>query len=257
MHEVNNPATATPVVDGERVYVYFGSAGLFCYDLEGKPVWSNLMPVADVEYGSGTSPVLAKDALILARDDGERHMLALERKTGKVLWDVKLGGNVQGPFSGHATPAVWKNQIILHRPGEVAAYDVRDGSRRWWVSVSSQGTGTPVIHDGLLFVGAWFGAADLMDPMPSWEALLQKYDKDRNGKLSKDEFPDDLAIARRVDAGKTPGAVVTIKMFFDDLDADKDGQLSKLEWEALIKELSAPVPVPHGLLAIRLGGERK
>ena len=200
VHEVSNPATATPVVYGARVYAYFGSAGLFCYDLQGKLVWSRPMPVAEVGFGNGTSPVIADDTLILARDDGERHMLALERKTGKLLWDVKLGGSVQQQFDSHATPVLWKDQIILHRAGEVAAFDLRDGSRRWWVNVSSAGTSMPVIHNGVLFVGAWFGAPDLVDPMPSWETLLEKYDKDGNGKLSKDEFPDDLAIARRVDA---------------------------------------------------------
>ena len=54
VHAVSSPATATPVVDGERVYVYFGSSGLFCYDLAGKLVWSSPMPVADVAFGSGT-----------------------------------------------------------------------------------------------------------------------------------------------------------------------------------------------------------
>ena len=67
-------------MDGERVYVYFGSAGLFCYDMGGKPVWSKSMPVANVAFGSGTSPVLAGDALVLARDDGERHIMALDAR---------------------------------------------------------------------------------------------------------------------------------------------------------------------------------
>jgi outer membrane protein assembly factor BamB len=119
VHAVSSPATATPIVDGERVYIYFGSAGLFCYDLDGKLVWSSPMPVANVGFGSGVSPVLVEDSLILARDDGDRHMLALERKTGRIRWDVKLGGASGGPpFNGHSTPAIWKDQIILHRPHE-------------------------------------------------------------------------------------------------------------------------------------------
>ena len=40
IHAVSSPATATPVTDGERVYVYFGSAGVFCFDFDGKPLWS-------------------------------------------------------------------------------------------------------------------------------------------------------------------------------------------------------------------------
>ena len=45
VHEVSS-ATATPIVDGDRVYTYFGSAGLFTDNLEGEPVWSVLLPLA-------------------------------------------------------------------------------------------------------------------------------------------------------------------------------------------------------------------
>lgn len=255
VHAVSSPATATPVLDGERVYVYFGSSGLFCYDLAGKLVWSSPMPAAKVGFGSGTSPVLAGDALVLARDDGDRHMLALDRKSGKPLWDVKLASGI-GPFSGHASPLVWKDQVILHRPGEVGGYSVKDGTRLWWVNVGSQGTGTPAIHGDMLFVGAWGSDPDLRDPIPDWEKLLEKYDKDGNGMLSKEEFPGDLAVARRVDAAATPGAVVTFKQFFSMLDLNKDGQLSKAEWEFVSKFFTQPPSMPSGLLAIRMGGEK-
>jgi len=104
VHAVSSPATATPVVDGERVYVYFGSLGLFCYDFDGKPVWNMPLPTSDVNFGSGTSPLLAGDSLILARDDTPHHMLSMDAKTGKLLWDVKLGGFASG--AGHASPVV-------------------------------------------------------------------------------------------------------------------------------------------------------
>jgi outer membrane protein assembly factor BamB len=162
-----------------------------------------------------------------------------------------------GSYPGHASPLVWKDQIILHRGGEVVGYSVKDGARLWWVSVGSQGTGTPVIHGDLMFVGAWGGSdPDLRDPIPDWDTLVKKYDKDGNGTLSKDEFPDDLAIARRVDAGDTPGAVVLFKKFFAQLDLNKDGQLSRSEWELVSRMITQPPPVPSGLLAIRLGGEK-
>src|SRR5262249_41638173 len=112
---------------------------------------------------------------------------------GRSLWDVKLGTFGRG----HATPMVWKDQIILHRGNEVAGYSRKDGSRLWWLSASTQGTGTPVIHGDLLFVGAWNAEEDLRDPVPDWDSLLKQYDKNGDGKLSKAEFPDDLAIVRR------------------------------------------------------------
>lgn len=254
VHQVSNPATATPALDGERVYAYFGSAGLFCYDLAGKLVWSEPMPVAKIQFGSGTSPVLAGRAVILAREGSDAHLTAFERESGKQLWDVKLAG--MGQFSGHATPLVWKDQIVLHRAGEVSGFDASSGERRWWVNVVSQGTGTPVIHGDMLFVGAWGADPELRDPLPAWDELLKKYDKDGNGSLSKEEFPDDLAFLRRAEAGKTQGAVVTFKMFFGQLDFNKDGQIAKGEWEFMSKMFTSPPPLPNGLIAIKLGGEK-
>ena len=210
------------------------------------------MPTADVGFGSGTSPVLVDDALILARDDGDRHMTAFERKTGKVLWEIKLSGS--GRFAGHATPVVSNGQVILHRPGEIAAFDVRNGSKAWSLNLQSQGTGTPVIHGDTLVVGAWASSPELRDPVPDWDALLKKYDKDGNGQVSKEEFPDDLAFTRRVDGEKIPGAVVTYKRFFDAIDTDKNNQISKAEWETVLKYFLQESKTPGGLLAIRMNG---
>jgi hypothetical protein len=114
-----------------------------------------------------------------------------------------------------------------------------------------------VIDGDVLFVGAWGGFdPDLRDPIPDWETLLQKYDKDGNGMLSADEFPGDLAVTRRIDAGATPGAVVTFKRFFASIDLNKDGQLSKDEWTFVSKMITQPQPAPTGLLAMHLGGEK-
>jgi outer membrane protein assembly factor BamB len=255
VHQVSSPATATVVADAERVYAYFGSAGLFCYDHAGKPVWDRPQPAAKASFGSGTSPLLAGDAIILARDDADAHIMALDRKTGKTLWDEKLAGS--GGFAGHATPVAWKDQVVLHRAAEVAAFDVKTGARKWWVKIASQGTGTPVVDGDTLIVGAWGSDPSLMDPVPTWDELVKKYDKDGNGSLSKAEFPDDLAIARRVDAGQTQGAIVTYKRFFDMLDMNHDGQISKQEWELVSGMVKQGAPFPSGLLAIRMGGEKE
>ena len=96
------------------------------------------------------------------------------------------------------------------------------------------------------------------NPLPDWETLVKKYDKDGNGELSKDEFPDDLALIRRLDSGNAPsGAIVTVKMFFDRmLDTDKNNQVSKSEWEVMLKRRLQPAALPHGLLAVRLAGKK-
>src|SRR5439155_19872648 len=63
VHRVGSPASATPACDGKRVYVFFGSFGLLCYDLDGKIVWQHPMPPFQDEFGAGSSPVLVDGKL--------------------------------------------------------------------------------------------------------------------------------------------------------------------------------------------------
>src|SRR5437016_4955533 len=77
-HPIGSPATATPACDGKHVFVFFGSAGLFCYDLDGKKIWEHpLGPFRD-EYGAGSSPVLVGGKVILNQDhDVDSFLIAL------------------------------------------------------------------------------------------------------------------------------------------------------------------------------------
>jgi outer membrane protein assembly factor BamB len=111
-----------------------------------------------------------------------------------------------------------------------------------------------VIAGDMLYLGAWFGEASLRDELPDWKTMLAKYDKDGDGFISKAEFPDDLALVRRIDAGTTPGAVVKYKLIFDGtLDTNHDGKLSAEEWARLTSG-PAPSTGAPGTSAIRLGG---
>jgi outer membrane protein assembly factor BamB len=255
VHAVSSPATATPVVDAERVYSYFASAGLFCHDHKGKLLWSAPMPVAKATFGSGASPALAGDAIIVPRDDqGERKLIAFDKATGNPLWRKELGG-ISGPQSGHATPVIWKDQIVLHRMGELVGYSVKDGSRRWWLPVGSGGSSIPVIVGDTLYLAAFGSDPDLRDPFPDWQTLAAKYDTNKDGFVEEAEFPNDLAFLRRTDAGATPGAVITLKKFFKEVDFNKDGKYSEDEWQKILGLLKMTPPVPQGMMAVKLGAE--
>ena len=72
-HPTGSPAAATPACDGRRVYSFFGSYGLLCYDLDGKPLWSKPLGPFQDEFRSASSPVLVDDLLLLTADhDAER-----------------------------------------------------------------------------------------------------------------------------------------------------------------------------------------
>src|SRR3954471_2928507 len=87
VHEFNDAAAPTPVTDGARVYVYFGSYGLLAYDFAGKEVWRLPLPLPESRYGTATSPILFDGKLILQRDGiAGSELLAVDVKTGAVVW---------------------------------------------------------------------------------------------------------------------------------------------------------------------------
>src|ERR1051325_2324945 len=71
VHPTSSPAVAPPATDGQRVYVYFPPFGLIAYDLKGREQWRRKIPTGYVMNGSGTSPAIAGDTLLLNCDQDE------------------------------------------------------------------------------------------------------------------------------------------------------------------------------------------
>ncbi len=89
VHELNNPAAPTPATDGETVFAYFGSYGLVAYDFEGRERWRKPLPMAHTwfDQGSGTSPVLAGDRLLLDVSlEKDSYLLAVRTRDGETAW---------------------------------------------------------------------------------------------------------------------------------------------------------------------------
>ena len=224
VHEVSSPATSTPVTDGERLYVYSGSHGLLSLDWNGGVAWEYPMEVAKFPFGSGNSPLLAGDVIVISRDyPPSPFLLAVNRASGKLAWKVDLAkATTRGPNAAHATPVLWRNQIVLHRPGEVSAYSPQTGARLWGVPTTGGGTSTPAADEDSLYITAFnvMGSPEGGAELPPFPAALEKYDKDKDGRLSREEAPsDDLFFRRREGvANSVPGAHFTVKLFFNGLD---------------------------------------
>ena len=94
VHSASNPASATPVTDGQRVYVYFGSYGLECYDFEGNRLWTKPLGMAQNRWGMGTSPILAGELLILSCDQGGRSFGGVNDVQGAISFSYRaqIGG---------------------------------------------------------------------------------------------------------------------------------------------------------------------
>jgi len=107
-HLKNSPASETPVTDGDRVYAYFGNVGMFCFDFEGKPLWSKRWESVPTRFGWGTaaSPVLHGDRIYVVNDnDKQSFLVALDARTGEQVWRVE-----RDEKSNWATPFVWENE---------------------------------------------------------------------------------------------------------------------------------------------------
>ena len=85
--------SASPVTDGERVVVSYGSAGVYCYNFQGAEQWHRDLGKADQIWGNASSPVIWKDLVFLNFGPGERSfVIALDKKTGKDVWKVDVPG---------------------------------------------------------------------------------------------------------------------------------------------------------------------
>ena len=254
VHKSSSPANATAVANEQYVYFYFASCGMFCFDHEGNQVWHHELPCSKRFNGSGTSPILAGDHLILNRDDDrENYLLALDAKTGEMIWNSPHSG--RGGF-GEATPVVWNKQVVVHRTNEVSAYQLEDGKRVWSLPLNTTAASTPVVEGDALYVAAWnnSGEASQKASLPPYAKIIKQADKDGDGELNRSEMPWGPKLLRRPELkGRKLGADMPVKFCFDWLDANRDGKINESEWQNAPAEIEARIKrSPHGMTAIQL-----
>ncbi len=253
-HSAGNPACATPAADDERVYVYFGSYGLLCYSHEGEPLWSIEQPIPQTRNGSGTSPVIFEDLVLLNREEGrESYLLAVDRTTGKTVWKHDHVFPPSMMFEGYATPVIWNDQAILHTHAGVRSVGLRNGDLIWQVDTDSTGCSTPVIGEGHVYVATWnnLGEPTLRPEYPEFDELL-KQDRDKNGTIGYDEFPGDVVLFHRPES--SDGGALPMRFVLGMFDGNRDKEITQGEWEDGLKQFADRI-TDHGLLAIQLGGK--
>lgn len=159
-HRRGSFAAPTPVVDGERVYAYFGSEGLYVYDLAGQPVWSWQTPgIASFGVGVGTSPVLHENVVILQcdEDNGEKSFIVgLDRRSGKELWRTPRQVEVSW-----ATPILvtsgGRRELVTAGSQAIIAYDPSSGRELWRMKgLESNAVPSPVAGDGIVVVSSGY-----------------------------------------------------------------------------------------------------
>ena len=132
-HTTGSPASNSPVTDGELVFAFFGSRGLYCLDTNGAIKWQRDLGkmLTHHAHGEGSSPVLHGDRLIVNWDhEGESFLHAFDKRTGKPLWKTP-----RDEKTTWSTPIVievaGQPQIIVSATKRVRGYDPATGREIW------------------------------------------------------------------------------------------------------------------------------
>ena len=132
-HNDNDFASASPTTDGKYLYCWFGSAGLYCLDLDGKKIWQRNLGEVKIEssLGEGCSPGLHNGKLVVVRDNAGKSTIEVMNATdGKTTWKKD-----RKERTAWATPLVvehsGKTQVVTAASGYVRSYDLENGSILW------------------------------------------------------------------------------------------------------------------------------
>jgi outer membrane protein assembly factor BamB len=252
-HVVSNPATATPAIDEQRVYAYFSSFGVMAFDHDGNAKWTLPLPMPKTHHGSGASPILAGDLLILNHDAMQAgYLLAVDRRTGKEAWRQEYPAQ-RGRVESYSTPIVFHDQVVLHRAGIIEAYEIASGKRVWSMPENTSGASTPTADKETLYVSTWnvLGEDDQRPSLPDFATMLQRYDKNHDGAISEAEFPADLKETSRPGLDAIPNSQNFVA--FRRVDDNHDGLIQAPEWEKYLVRVQG-ITHDHGLLALRPDG---
>jgi outer membrane protein assembly factor BamB len=220
LHTIGSHAQPSPATDGERLIAFFGSSGMFCYDLAGKLLWKREFGPFNNTFGAGTSPIIVDDYAIICQDhDTDSFLMALDKRTGEIVWKTD---RAEFPRN-YCTPIVWevegRKQIVVAATLRVVGYDFKTGREIWTVrGISRAVCSTPVVgEDGVLYLAGWAqgGDSDSRISIEPFDSVAPKFDTDKSGTLDVKELPSGGDVQRR----------------YDQIDRDKSGTLTRAEYE--------------------------
>ena len=164
-HRKNSFVSESPVTDGKFVYVYVANLGLWAFDVKGKLKWTTPLEANPIylDFGTGSSPALVGNLLIIVNDNEKQQFIAaFDKQTGKQMWRTNREIGPEGRRSAWVTPFVWRHElrteIVTVGPGIVVSYDL-SGKELWRMSgMSGAPVPTPFAYNGLLYVDGGRGA---------------------------------------------------------------------------------------------------
>ncbi len=146
-------ASSTPATDGKNIYVFFGKTGVFCFDLKGSQLWQADVGSGTHTWNSAASPVLYENLVIVNAAVEGGSIVALDKKSGKVVWKSPGIKNTWGtPVLVEAPDG--KQELVLSRPRVIAGYDPATGKELWNCQGIDDGylCTSVVAKDGIIYV---------------------------------------------------------------------------------------------------------
>lgn len=158
-HELSSWASNSPVTDGENIFAFFGSRGLYCLDMKGNILWERDFGQMDIvaSFGEGSSPAVYKDKVFVQWDhQGKSFLYALDKKTGKDAWVAE-----RDEITSWATPLMvevnGKAQLITSATNKVRSYDAETGTIIWECTGMTRNViPNPMYADGILYLMSGF-----------------------------------------------------------------------------------------------------
>lgn len=159
VHGTNNFASASPCTDGEHVFAFFGSRGLFCYTMDGELKWEKQFGKMETRngFGEGASATLAGDKIIVPWDhEGQSYVYAVNKATGEIVWETARDEPTEW-----STPLIvdheGKQQIILNGQNKARAYDLETGEELWQCGGQTQRPcASALAIDDMVIIGSGF-----------------------------------------------------------------------------------------------------
>ena len=160
-HTKSTHANSTLATDGDRLIAFFGSEGLYAYDLKGRLLWKKDLGVLDAgffqvpeaQWETGSSPILHDNVVVVQADVQKGSFIAaFDARDGKELWRMP---RAEVPTWG--TPTVHtvrgQTQLIVNGWKHIGAYDFKTGKEIWKLTGAGDiPVPTPVVHDGLIYI---------------------------------------------------------------------------------------------------------
>jgi outer membrane protein assembly factor BamB len=176
-HPFNSYASCTPVIEGDRLYLHYGSAGTACLDTEsGTILWTRQDLPCDHFRGPGSSPIIHGDLLIVALDGFDlQYVVALDKTTGKTVWrkdrNIDYGTTDGDAKKAYPTATVitsqGREQLVIPSAGATIAYDPASGEELWRVRHGGMNASArPLFAHGRVYINTAAGGMKFLAVRP-------------------------------------------------------------------------------------------